>query len=305
LARSLGLSHIMREADGTAVGHWGPYVLKSAFQPICSFEPDGLKQRAFEGLVRPFRDGGAVSPGQFFGAIPSIDRLRVEALARDLHILNAGAAFGNGITLFINFDPSLFCERPVVDTALHEMRIMLGEAGLPFGNVVCEVTEQSSGSAAALQDFVAALRGEGYRVAVDDYGADSSDMERVKQLRPDIVKFDAKWVARLMDSQPGVTLLKVMVGEFRQQGIVTVFEGIEENWQLDVAHEVGAAMVQGFALARPELAPTRFRPDPAAPARPTGSPGPAEPQTLAAAVEERPLSPRRPQARIFGRRGLT
>ncbi|MDF1598545.1 EAL domain-containing protein [Mesorhizobium sp. YIM 152430] len=305
MARSLGLPHIMREADGTAVGHWGPYVLKSAFQPIFTFEPAGLKQRAYEGLIRPFRDGEAASPGQFFAAIPTIDRLRVEALARDLHILNAGTAFGPEVTLFINFDPSLFCEKPVVDTALHEMRIVLGEAGIPFANVVCEVTEQPSGSAAALQDFVAALRGQGYRVAVDDYGADSSDMERVKQLRPDIVKFDAKWVARLMDSQPGVALLKVMVGEFRQRGIVTVFEGIEENWQLDVAHEVGAAMVQGFVLARPELAPTRFRPDLAVPPEPAGSQAPANPQTFAAAVEERPLAPRRAQARVFGRRGLT
>ncbi|MGQ2907109.1 MAG: EAL domain-containing protein [Aliihoeflea sp.] len=301
MARSLGLPHIMREADGTAVGHWGPYVLKTAFQPIFAFEPDGLKQRAFEGLIRPFRDGQATSPGQFFAAIPSIDRLRVEALARDLHILNAGTAFGPQVTLFINFDPSLFCEKPVVDTALHEMRIVLGEAGLPFENIVCEVTEQPSGSALALQDFVAALRREGYRVAVDDYGAESSDMERVKQLRPDIVKFDAKWVARLMDSQPGVTLLKVMVGEFRQQGIVTVFEGIEENWQLDVAHEVGASMVQGFVLARPELSPTSFRLEGGEPAQACT---PSDPAPEALIVGDAPVIARKPQGRVFGRRGL-
>ncbi|MCO6387655.1 EAL domain-containing protein [Aliihoeflea sp. 40Bstr573] len=305
MARSLGLPHIMREADGTAVGQWGPYVLKTAFQPIFAFEPDGLKQRAYEGLIRPFRDGEATSPGQFFAAIPAIDRLRVEALARDLHILNAGAAFGPQITLFINFDPSLFCEKPVVDTALREMRIVLGEAGIPFSNVVCEVTEQPSDSAAALQDFVAALRQEGYRVAVDDYGADSSDMERVKQLRPDIVKFDAKWVARLMDSQPGVTLLKVMVGEFRQKGIVTVFEGIEENWQLDVAAEVGASMVQGFVLARPELAPTRFRPDPPALAPMVPPEGGGAADARAAHHDALPVAPRRPRAPVFGRRRLT
>lgn len=303
MARSLGLPHIMREADGTAVGHWGPYVLKTAFQPIFAFGPDGLKQRAYEGLIRPFRDGGTVSPGQFFAAIPAIDHLRVEALARDLHILNAASAFGPEVTLFINFDPSLFCEKPVVDTALHEMRVVLAAAGIPASSVVCEVTEQPSGSAAALQDFVAALRREGYRVAVDDYGAESSDMERVKQLRPDIVKFDAKWVARLMDSQPGVTLLKVMVDEFRQQDIVTVFEGIEETWQLDVAAEVGASMVQGFVLARPELAPTRFRPDPMAnaPKVAAGGDAPADPSMYG----EPPPPPRRPRAPVFGRRGLT
>jgi EAL domain-containing protein (putative c-di-GMP-specific phosphodiesterase class I) len=49
-----------------------------------------------------------------------------------------------------------------------------------------------------------------------------------------------------------------MVDEFASRGIVNVFEGIEERWQLEVAEEVGADMVQGYILAWPELAPTSF-----------------------------------------------
>jgi EAL domain-containing protein (putative c-di-GMP-specific phosphodiesterase class I) len=61
-----------------------------------------------------------------------------------------------------------------------------------------------------------------------------------------------------MDSGPGFGLLSAMVGLFADQGITTVFEGIEENWQLELAEESGASMVQGYVLARPELAPTSF-----------------------------------------------
>jgi EAL domain-containing protein (putative c-di-GMP-specific phosphodiesterase class I) len=50
-----------------------------------------------------------------------------------------------------------------------------------------------------------------------------------------------------------------MVKSFEDQGIRTVFEGIEESWQLELAEKSGASMVQGFVLARPELAPTSFR----------------------------------------------
>ncbi|TGU59065.1 EAL domain-containing protein, partial [Mesorhizobium sp. M00.F.Ca.ET.186.01.1.1] len=94
---------------------------------------------------------------------------------------------------------------------------------------------------------------------VDDYGADDSDITRVKELRPDIVKFDAHWITQLMESGAGFAQLTSMVRSFEDQGIRTVFEGIEEGWQLELAERSGASMVQGYVLARPELAPTSFR----------------------------------------------
>ncbi|MCO6393021.1 EAL domain-containing protein [Aliihoeflea aestuarii] len=299
MTRGLGRSHIEREADGTVVGRWGPYVLRTAFQPIFAFEKGRLRPHAVEALVRPSREGSPLSPNTFFKAIPAADRLSIEALARDLQILNAGISLGADATLFINFDPSLFCDRAIVEAARAEMREVVAEAGLRPGRIVCEVTEQSSASVAALQDFVNALRSDGYRVAVDDYGTESSDMERVKQLRPDIVKFDAKWISRLMETRPGVALLTVMVEEFRQKNILTVFEGIEEVWQIDVAAEVGVSMIQGFALAPPQIART------GSPLAPIDADDPGLPDRdppTPVGVSEEPAYKR--PGRTFGRRGL-
>ena len=97
-------------------------------------------------------------------------------------------------------------------------------------------------------------------------------------MQPDIVKFDANWITRLMESGPGFALLTAMVSTFAEQGIRTVFEGIEEGWQLELAKKSGASMVQGYVLARPELASAYIgrsdAPAPAAqPSRP--APGPA------------------------------
>ena len=83
------------------------------------------------------------------------------------------------------------------------------------------------------------------------------------RLKPDIVKFDAQWITRLMESGPGFALLHAMVTNFADQGIETVFEGIEEGWQLELAERSGASMVQGYVLARPEIAPTSFAAVPA------------------------------------------
>lgn len=312
MSRSIGIAHIIRHDDRTATGVWGPFELKSAFQPIFAFRQGKLSVAAFEGLIRPFRNGEAVPPGSFFRAIPPGDRLHVETLTRTLHLLNAGQFLDPATRLFVNFDPSVFTERQIAESALREMRLTLHEAGIDPGRIVCEVTEQKSTSQQALASFVEALRDHGFKIAVDDYGAEDSDMERVTALRPDIVKFDAQWIARLMDSRPGFALLSVMVKEFASRGIVTLFEGIEEGWQLEMAEECGVEMVQGFVLARPEIAPTSFAVfSGSTVAAPAGDRAVSAMATKAA--EESPHRPdrpvlarRHPQGQpSFGRRGRT
>jgi len=297
VSRSIGLAHIIRHDDGTSTGVWGLYTLKSAFQPIFAFQDGKLSIAAFEGLIRPFRDGEPQPPGQFFATCPPADRLHIEALTRTLHLLNAGACLPEDASIFINFDPSVFIDRAVSDNALREMRLVLHEAGIDPKRVVCEVTEQRSASKAALSDFVEALRANGFRIAVDDYGADESDINRIKELKPDIVKFDAHWITQLMESGAGFALLMTMVAAFEGRGIRTVFEGIEESWQLDLAEKSGASMVQGYVLARPEIAPTSFRSYARAVHMP--EPGPQAGQDLGSGISVQHSS--RP-ARTFGKR---
>jgi EAL domain-containing protein (putative c-di-GMP-specific phosphodiesterase class I) len=296
LSRSIGLAHIIRHDDGTSTGVWGIYTLQSAFQPIFAFKEGKLSVVAFEGLIRPFRDGEPQSPVSFFGTCPAGDRLHIEALTRTLHLLNAGACLPQEASIFINFDPSVFTDRGIADKALRDMRLVLHEAGIDPPRIVCEVTEQKSASQEALYEFVEALRANGFRIAVDDFGADESDIHRIKELKPDIVKFDAHWITHLMESGAGFALLTAMVEGFETQGIHTVFEGLEESWQLELAERSGASMVQGYVLARPELAPTSFR------AFDKGAPPPAAGESKASAAAGPAPAPQARPARVFGRK---
>jgi len=295
LSRSIGLAHIIRHDDGTSSGVWGIYTLQSAFQPIFAFNEGTLSVAAFEGLIRPFRDGEPQSPVSFFGTCPAADRLHIEALTRTLHLLNAGACLPEEASIFINFDPSVFTDRAIADKALRDMRLVLQDAGIDPRRIVCEVTEQKSPSQETLYTFVEALRANGFRIAVDDYGADESDINRIKELRPDIVKFDAHWIIHLMESGAGFALLTAMVESFESQGIRTVFEGIEEGWQLELAEKSGASMVQGFVLARPDLAPTSFR------VSGKSVQVPADEELKATPASSAPMPPARP-TKAFGRK---
>jgi len=301
LSRSVGLAHIIRQDDGTSTGVWGPYTLKSAFQPIFAFKEGRLGITAFEGLIRPFREGEGVSPPVFFNSVAPADRLHVETLTRTLHLLNASACLDPTLSLFINFDPSLCSEPAVTQSVLRDMRLVLHEADIEPVRIVCEVTEQRTASEGALYAFVHALRDQGFRIAVDDYGAEESGIQRINQLHPDIVKFDAHWISRLMSSGPGLALLQTMVEKFHKRGIASLFEGLEEPWQLESAEECEVDMVQGYVLARPEIAPTSFRtfarPEPPAPD--AGGSAQAQPGGQAKTTSHSRAVPKR----VFGHRG--
>lgn len=258
MARSLALSHLVRAEDRTWFGVWGLYQLRSAFQPIFAFGDGRLTPYAFEGLIRPVRNGEQLSPAAFFSKFTAIERFHVETLTRNLHLLNAAQCLGENAAIFVNFDPSVFVESSLADSALRDMRLVLHEAQIDPQRIVCEVTENEFASDETFKGLVRALREHGFRIAVDDYGADDSDMSRIQELSPDIVKFDGFWITRLMDTGAGIALLKAMVGEFEHRGIRTLFEGLEEPWQVEVAETCGVSMVQGYALGRPQTVPANF-----------------------------------------------
>ncbi|MBX3581428.1 MAG: EAL domain-containing protein [Rhizobiaceae bacterium] len=253
MAASSG-SRIVRQEGGTWEASWAPFLLKTAFQPIFEFSDGKLSIVAYEALLRPFRDGQGSPPMAFFGGLPLTERIAVENLSHQMHLLNAAACLPADAQIFVNFDPSIFIDHAVVETAIREMRLTLARTGVDPLRVVCEVTERECVSQETLFALVGSLKASGFRIAIDDYGAESSDMGRIRDLHPDIVKFDGDWVSRLMASAPGMALLATMVSIFSEQGIRTLFEGIEEGRQIELAESAGVDFVQGFALAHPEMA---------------------------------------------------
>lgn len=252
-------SRFLEDDRGIFTTSYGPFVLKSAFQPIFGRDANGRYYiDAFEALIRASRDNQPVSPGHFFSLVEKGDALAVDTLCRELHILNMGRLGRRNARLFINFNPGIFESTAIIDNEVDKMMEVTRTAGLRPGRIVCEMTEHGGGDDDALLRLVNGLRSAMFRIAVDDFGADDSDISRVEGLRPDIIKFDAAWVRRYTETSAGKSLLRVMVDQFIQRGITVLFEGLEEDEQVDFCHEIGVQLMQGYALARPEIAPTSF-----------------------------------------------
>lgn len=253
-------SKFLQDDRGFYTSSYGPFMLRSAFQPIFSQNAQGhLTIEAFEALIRANRGGQPVTPGHFFSAVEPADAVQIDTLCRELHILNMGRMDRTKARLFINFNPGLFDAVADIEAEIERMVEVTVGAGLRPGRIVCEITEQGSGDAAVLDRLVRGLRNRLFKIAVDDFGADDSDTRRVDELKPEILKFDSAWVRRFTDTSAGMGLLKLMVEQFQRRGIIVLFEGLEEDHQVDFCSRIGVQLMQGYALARPEIVPTSFK----------------------------------------------
>jgi EAL domain-containing protein (putative c-di-GMP-specific phosphodiesterase class I) len=252
-------SNLRNEDDGSWTATYGPFTLHSALQPIFSQDQEGyLEIQAFEGLIRPTRNGEPVRPAEFFPQVARQDSAMIDSLCRTLHIFNTGALRRQNAKLFVNFHPGLFVTDADIRREVELIKLAVREAGMTPDRIVCEIAQKENDSHDMLAHFVTELRQHGFRIAIDEYGADERDATRLKLMRPDYVKFEADWVKEFLENSAGSALLRHMVKTFLEQGILTIFEGLEDQRQVDICGNLQVPLLQGYALARPQIAPTTF-----------------------------------------------
>ena len=224
--------------DGSWTATYGAFTLHSALQPIFSQDAEGyLEIQAFEGLIRPTRNGEPVRPAEFFPQVAREDKAMIDSLCRTLHIFNTGALRRRNVKLFVNFHPGLFVTDADIRREVELIKLAVREAGMTADQIVCEITQKENDSHDMLAHFVTDLRQHGFRIAIDEYGADERDAIRLRLLRPDYVKFEADWVKDFLENSAGSALLRHMVRQLLEQGILK-----------PVDPEAAARLLSGAAL---------------------------------------------------------
>lgn len=253
---------IMVDEVGIESGRYGPFRLKTLYQPIYQTRGDTLVPFGVEGLVNPFRDGETVPVSEFMGEVQRKDRMFVESMCRALHLRNYNNIGEPGLRLFFNYDPLAHDD---LDAAIGQIRYMAGrldEIGINPRLLVCEITESRALDDAMLARLAAEMRSYEIRLAIDDFGAGHSTLARVGMIEPDFVKLDGDWFRRIADVPAAARLLPPLVAALQKTGAEVLVEGIETVDQLAVALDTGSHYLQGFLLGRPAPAGTIFDPAP-------------------------------------------
>lgn len=246
------------DANGADIGHYGPYLLRSAYQPIVRKRGDRLVLTAFEGLIRPSLDGTDVAPADFFPRVDEPDLLFVECMCRALHIRNYAAVRPHGRYLFVNVNPAHYADIAIIEREFNYLLAVLPEFAITPDRIICEIVETDAQEPGLLKHLVAKLMECGFQVALDDFGNKASNFERYTALKPGIVKIDRDYFVAVTEQPSERRLLLSVMETFVRHGTRVLVEGIETRAELDLGSELGVSLFQGFGIARPQVLPQEF-----------------------------------------------
>ena len=95
----------------------------------------------------------------------------------------------------------------------------------------------------------------GAKLVVDDFGAGYSNLKRVVDLEPSIVKLDRALITGIDHNRRQQVLVEQLVATCSALGAETVAEGIETQGEYSAVVDCGVRFGQGYLLARPAYPP--------------------------------------------------
>ena len=222
--------------------------VKPAYQPIISAVKHNVI--GYEVLGRFHFEGNWISLGDFFHDNDVPDEYKVEV---DQHLLKLAIhqmlESGNDGLLFINRNAKQLLINSGEDF-LETLQIF-SEQGFSMNRIVLEITEHDfDEDFDVLQHLLLYYKTYGLQIAVDHVGAKSSNIDRIRQLRPHILKVDTSFVRNANPDvfQDVIQTLSVLA---RRIGAKLSYENIEDNYQLYFAWKHGGHYYQGYYLAKP------------------------------------------------------
>jgi len=226
-------------------------------QPLACFQPfiDTATGRiagveALGRLRQP--DGQLASVGPLFAdpRTPAIALRRLDRQIRDNALSRLHEAPAEWF-LSLNMSPR-WISRLRADQPLPSLKQMLRH-GVDPQRIVFEITELG-GNSQRLAEVVARYREAGARIAIDDFGAGYSQLDRVLALQPDILKLDMRLFQAAALGGPSSDVVKALAQMAEKTGCWIIAEGVETEAQLNFALECGSRYVQGFLFARAQEA---------------------------------------------------
>jgi EAL domain-containing protein (putative c-di-GMP-specific phosphodiesterase class I) len=220
------------------------------FQPMLQYPPGRL--HGYECLMRGVDvDGTIIPPNRMFEAARRLGKIaELDEKCRRAAIVAAAHMKATGVNFFINVVPSAIREpKRFLNATLAE----LAAGGLRPQQMTFEVVETDEvQDQRQLANLLAYYRKAGFKVALDDVGAGYSSLLSLSRLRPDYIKLEGELVRRAAQSSLEAKIVADLAETARQNGIITIAEGIETPEELRLVLDCGIRVTQGFFHAKPQ-----------------------------------------------------
>jgi diguanylate cyclase (GGDEF)-like protein/PAS domain S-box-containing protein len=218
------------------------------YQPIVAL--DTGVPLGFEALIRfpdsdpPMQPQEIIDTAEETGLITTLGDWIVGQALTDLNRLNPPDTPG-GRYISVNLSARQLRRPDFVET----VRQQIARAGADPSLLILEVTESLLvDSDDRAWSFLAELRQDGIRVAIDDYGTGYASLSYLRQPAIDIVKIDKSFLATIRD-QRSRALLRAVIALCHELGLEPIAEGVQGEDSVEFLRSIGCRYGQGFHFA--------------------------------------------------------
>jgi EAL domain-containing protein (putative c-di-GMP-specific phosphodiesterase class I) len=224
--------------------------IRAVLQPVVKLRDGSPRFEVFgvESLARGPSRSVLGSPAVFL-AYAAQKELLFEADMICIHAALTEVVFlGNTVTTFLNVQPRSLTNPEFAARLCDAVRA----AGMAEKEIVLELTEQQtivnpSAFAATLQR----LRERGFRIALDDFGEGSSNLNLFQDLHPEFLKISGTFCRGLAHDPFKQIIVQSTAEMAARAGTATVMEAVETAEDAEVLRLLGIDYAQGYFFQRP------------------------------------------------------
>ena len=224
------------------------------FQPIVSVRH--AKIIGFEALTRAFDENGdMLSPVFLFNEAKKENlSFELDRYVRRKALLTFQKHYqkDSSLLLFLNFESHLLDND--LDFSKFAFCDIVKELHIPSKNVVLEIKENEVRNNTNLKCFCDHYKELGFIIALDDFGAGSSNFDRLSIVRPHIVKIDRSLIFNLHQNFINKEIVRAITNMCFNIGALVLSEGVEKEEEVVKSLRLDIDLFQGYWFGKP--APT-------------------------------------------------
>lgn len=224
--------------------------IRTYFHPIISIREKRII--GFEALSRGIDpvSGELLMPFElFFSAQKYGFEDQLDLLCRDNALETfAASPFAQDHLLFVNMTPPVFEDSEAADQLSAKLSSL---PGLCPESIAIELVESRMSSRSRLVESTRRFRSLGVHVVLDDFGAAHSNLDRIFQVKPDIIKIDRRLIDAVHTDYYKQSIVGSIIDLADKVGALALAEGVERLDDIIACYELGTPLFQGYYFAMP------------------------------------------------------
>lgn len=222
---------------------------RSLMQPIVKAN-DRKSLFGYEFLLRGLHtDGTDIPAPTLFDTAETCEMLFALDMAAGESATRTAKLHNIEAQVFVNVLPHTIADESGLDAWL---QAVLSTAEIPTDQIVFELVEsQQLADVNALGRLIDKLRGQGLRVAMDDFGTGFNNLVGLIEAAPDFIKLDKSLTNNISDDPRKLSMIEGLVDTAKQSKIEVIAEGVEDQQTADALANIKVDYLQGYFIGYP------------------------------------------------------